>query len=177
MHLYFYGLEKKSSIGELKIIRPILNLYKIEIIKKNIKNKIPYRIDESNNQNIYERNKVRLFLSKYNLKQKNMMLKEYQIINNSRSKWKRKVSKIFKKWKQIDFQITFFNSLNQKYKANLIFYFINNNGDQINLTKGKIKNIIAFIESNKTNKKEYILSDEFSLIRKNKSLKIEKKVN
>lgn len=55
----YYGLSKKNCIYNVKVIRPLLNKSKKQLIKYCDNNKIVYGIDESNLNNDYERNRIR----------------------------------------------------------------------------------------------------------------------
>ena len=56
---YFYGLKKETIIAGVKIIRPLLNFSKAELLSYCIDNQIPFAIDKTNLLDIYERNKIR----------------------------------------------------------------------------------------------------------------------
>lgn len=55
----YAGFKKDSTWDNVRIIRPLINLKKIEIMEYLKQNNIPYVIDESNNTDIYLRNKIR----------------------------------------------------------------------------------------------------------------------
>ena len=67
MESFFINLSRGSGIDGLigipenngKILRPLINFSKIEILEYAKKNKINWRDDSSNQSNIYLRNKIR----------------------------------------------------------------------------------------------------------------------
>ena len=86
------GIPKARFLDEEKkivLIRPILEFFKKEILGFLDKNQIPFRIDKTNESNVFVRNKIRNqlvpLLEKYNSKVKNHILNFSKIIaeNNS----------------------------------------------------------------------------------------------
>ena len=53
------GIAEKINIFGINIIRPLLGYSKKELLDYDIKNNVPYSIDESNLSDMYERNKIR----------------------------------------------------------------------------------------------------------------------
>lgn len=70
----FYGLHQDSSYQSLKIFRPLLNLWKDEILSYLEQDNIVYGVDESNFLSTYQRNKIRTNLSKLTQEQKQAQL-------------------------------------------------------------------------------------------------------
>lgn len=54
-----YGIAKRIIINGVNVYRPLINKTKMQLVNYDIKKGIEYGIDESNNTDIYERNKVR----------------------------------------------------------------------------------------------------------------------
>ncbi|MBE6133417.1 MAG: tRNA lysidine(34) synthetase TilS [Erysipelotrichaceae bacterium] len=61
----FYGINPETVINEMVVIRPLLDIYKEDIIKYNKDNNIPYSIDVTNLENVFLRNRIRNQLLKY----------------------------------------------------------------------------------------------------------------
>ena len=80
----FYGLKEKNFLKDLTILRPLLNIYKNEILEYLFSNGISFGIDETNNDPKYERNKVRINLSKQSFKEKENIYKHFKTINKSK---------------------------------------------------------------------------------------------
>ena len=53
------GISRKNTIFGVEIVRPLLNYTKAFLEQYDIKNKVPYSIDESNLKDDYTRNKIR----------------------------------------------------------------------------------------------------------------------
>lgn len=66
----YYGIQERSKILDVVIVRPLLNKTKEELIYYCQKENIPYGIDESNETNDYKRNEIR------NTKLNNLCIKE-----------------------------------------------------------------------------------------------------
>ena len=58
----YSGFSQVVNKGNYKIVRPLINLTKEEILEYNRKNKIPYAIDTSNQKDLYTRNRYRKYI-------------------------------------------------------------------------------------------------------------------
>jgi len=167
-NLLFYGIKQKSCYKGLKIFRPLLMLQRIWIEKYCHDNKIIFGIDESNNEPIYERNKVRIIISKWT-KDYIFKFKQEIMIHNSKNKKKLdKIEKIFQNFKENEFLIDFICSESTLFKYHLIYKYLSE--FDINSTDSKIKAIIEFIELK--SKKKYRLKDKLFLQIMDNKLKI-----
>ncbi len=137
-----------------KIIRPLLDISKKEILNFLKKNNIKYRTDESNFDTKYERNKLRHEvipkLKKENSNFEKDILKEGK---NAEKKLKI-ISKKAKIWikKQIinnQFQHQLFSKLNNDLKSEIIIQLLG----QKDLYRKNIDQLINFINKGKTGKK------------------------
>ena len=73
----FYGIKEENIIDGMIVIRPLLNIYKDDIVKYLDGNHIPYSIDKTNFENHYLRNRVRNeVLSRYSREEKEALDKE-----------------------------------------------------------------------------------------------------
>ncbi len=59
------GMEASRTINGLELIRPLLRVYKEDILQYCHQHEIPYRIDSSNENKTYMRNRIRLELIPY----------------------------------------------------------------------------------------------------------------
>ena len=66
----YSGFHEIVDMDSYKIIRPLINFTKEEILEYDKKNKVPYYIDESNNQDKYTRNRYRKYILPF-LKEEN----------------------------------------------------------------------------------------------------------
>lgn len=72
-----YGIPKNNVINSIKVYRPLLNKTKEQLVKYDEDHNIKYGIDESNNSDKYERNKVRHSkVDKMSYKEKKELVKE-----------------------------------------------------------------------------------------------------
>ncbi len=160
---------KLSGLTNIKeshgwILRPLLWIEKSEILRYLDENKLEYKIDETNNDSIYSRNKIRNEIlpkceeinEKYRSNMSNLMnyFEELQVHIDS--------GVIDFLWNRDYFEIPDFNSLSsflQKEVIRYIFY-IENGKSTIWLSEWNINEIIRFIngKNNKTIKEIKLLS-------------------
>ncbi|QZX49107.1 tRNA lysidine(34) synthetase TilS [Mycoplasma sp. E35C] len=161
--LLFYGLHEFSNYKNLKIHRPLLGISKKEIISFLEQNNIAYGIDESNFTPTYERNKIRLELSKLNADE--LLDKINFFINKNQEN--------HHKYQQVQ---TFLDNWNYNYSdlidfddnQHVIYYWLSKNN--INYSQNKAKAILEFIK--KKNNKRYRLKANLFLIKSGSFLKI-----
>jgi tRNA(Ile)-lysidine synthase len=91
--LPFYGIETNVKFKGLIIKRPLLKEYKDDILVKLENKKIPFLIDQSNFSNKYERNRIRINLSKKTFKEKKKIYKHFQMINKSNESSRNEIQK------------------------------------------------------------------------------------
>ncbi len=143
----YYGIKSTSKYKQLIIKRPLLNIFKEDIIKFNIKNNIPYGMDETNDSLDYERNRIRknvLFVDK---KKKRNIIKYYSIINRSKKRLEKKVTNLYLDWKDTDFNWKFFSDIKStEFKRQLIYKILRESGHHINISFSKIEAILDFIK-------------------------------
>ncbi|MGM9873998.1 MAG: tRNA lysidine(34) synthetase TilS [Bacilli bacterium] len=82
--LFYYGLKEESFYHSMKVIRPLLNVTKEEIINYNNENNVPYSIDATNLIPLYERNKIRI--ERINKMSKEEKITEKENIDNENAK-------------------------------------------------------------------------------------------
>ena len=63
----FYGINPETVINGMVVIRPLLDIYKEDILKYNEEHHIPYSLDVTNLENVFLRNRIRNQLLKYSL--------------------------------------------------------------------------------------------------------------
>ena len=145
---FFYGIKSKSKINSLIIYRPLIEEFKCDLEKYCIKNKIPYAIDYTNSQNIYERNRIRKQLSKFSKIKLLKLYKTFILRNKKKKKEKQKVEKKLLIWKRSGYQLKTIRS--NPIDPSVIYVYLKNH-DITNVSKDKIKLIIDFINSSKQN--------------------------
>lgn len=151
-----YGISKNVVINGVQVCRPLLNKTKEQLIEYDKKHNIKYGIDESNNSNKYERNRVRHSkVDKMFFEEKKELIKK---INEKNKKLKHEIDetnkyiKSAKKYDCLEF-------VNYKYFDRLIRLLISKNLSskyikEINKAL-RCKDNIEFKINNKTICKEY----------------------
>lgn len=157
----YYGIKKISNYKNMVIKRPLLFKYfKNTILKKVIKQRIPFNIDYTNEIPKYTRNKIRLE-NNVKWKSKKIFILSYFIFQNQKLKFKNyKINKEYKIWEKHDFSQDIFIKL--KNKKSLVYKFVNSNYDKIKISNNKIDSIINFIMAQKRTN-SYKLNNEFFL--------------
>ena len=93
----FDGLSAIKNISlknKTIIIRPLLNYTKKEILNYNIKNNINFVLDPSNKNVLYTRPSIRNYLSKTSKKNKVLISREFDLIREKSSLYKKMISQI-----------------------------------------------------------------------------------
>lgn len=73
----FYGINEKTIINGITVLRPLLNYSKADLKSYCDENHVPYSIDKTNLEPMYERNKIRLdIVSNLSEKEKNQLIDE-----------------------------------------------------------------------------------------------------
>ena len=159
---FYFGIKKKIFINDMNILRPYINLYwKNQILEEIKKHKIPYGIDETNNDEKFSRNKIRKELSSWTQRKKNSYISWFKMSNKILRKKEKKVNNWYLVWEKSNFSIkTFINIPN--FKQEIIFKYIHEKFENINLSKNKINAIINFIEGAK-GKKNFKLNEKESI--------------
>ena len=117
----YYGIKEKTYYKDCLIIRPLINLYKEDLMEYAIKYNIPYHEDSTNLEFDYTRNVIRASLNKLTKKEKEKLFEDAQLLN----KEVEKENKNIEKFKDKSFiKIDDFNLLNQNEKRRLLFYII-----------------------------------------------------
>ncbi|MBN0919526.1 tRNA lysidine(34) synthetase TilS [[Mycoplasma] gypis] len=166
----YWGIKKQTKIFGMNVFRPFIDKYwKDEIQKKCIKKGIEFAKDYTNDQPVYERNKIRIELKNKSRIQKQTMINKFVFKNLLLKRKNHKIQKELKIWKD-NFYSCNAKLLNTfKYKNELLYELINEKYQGINLTQGKIKSIWDFIYS-KNGAKNYKLKDEIFLIKSHNCL-------
>ena len=156
----YAGIKTYSKQKNYTIIRPLLNLTKEDIIKYNQENKIKYYIDNTNNNDKYTRNRIRLnilpLLKKENknihmkfLKYSNTLQEYYNYVEDITTK------KIEKDYKNNTIDTSIFSKEHPFMKKNIIFYILSKiYNNESNIIKDKnINDILKLIDNTKPNLK------------------------
>ncbi len=172
----FYGIEKKTAHHNLNIYRPLIKTTKDQILDHLKDNKINFGLDETNEQQIYERNKVRANLMFINPKEKRKIYKYSKSVNKSNEMLRRKVNSQFSKWMESEYNADYFLSIKPEIQEQLMYKFFINSDKHINITEEKIKTAIEFIAAKHWQKEHRVMENLFIVV-KDRKVKIEFKAN
>lgn len=157
---YHYGLEKISKRGDVKIVRPLLNITKNELEEYCKSNSVPFSIDPSNFDSRFKRNKIRKDLKKLNDDEINNILIEIKTKNLQNLS-------IFTKYKKLGIP-NFINCYNKLFKEITIEEFqlllialLKKKDVFIPISKGRVENLLSVINNKPATYKEKINNDYF----------------
>lgn len=157
---YHYGLEKISKRGDVKIVRPLLNITKNELEEYCKSNSVPFSIDPSNFDSKFKRNKIRKELKKLNDDEINNILIEIKTKNLQNLS-------IFTKYKKLGIP-NFINCYNKLFKELTIEEFqlllialLKKKDVFIPISKGRVENLLSVINNRPATYKERINNDYF----------------
>lgn len=157
---YHYGLEKISKRGDVKIVRPLLNITKNELEEYCKNNSVPFSIDPSNFDSKFKRNKIRKDLKKLNDDGINNILIEIKTKNLQNLS-------IFTKYKKLGIP-NFINCYNKLFKEItteefqlLLIALLKKKDVFIPISKGRVENLLSVINNRPATYKEKINNDYF----------------
>lgn len=138
-----YGIKKISFIKKMKIIRPLLQYSKKELLNYCVVNKIPFSIDKTNFKNCYLRNKIRKnFINNLNFYERHKILceinKKNKYIHLLRQKIKKKINTNSNK---LNINELISLSFEEFIEVIIQFMFFNLKNIHINLSKKRIQEI------------------------------------
>ncbi len=82
-----FGLKKESTFKSVRLLRPLLEISKIELISYCEEHQIPYGLDESNEDITYSRNRIRKDIESMSKSEKDLLFIEKESRNLSRQKY------------------------------------------------------------------------------------------
>lgn len=157
---YHYGLEKISKRGDVKIVRPLLNITKNELEEYCKSNSVPFSIDPSNFDSRFKRNKIRKDLKKLNDDEINNILIEIKTKNLQNLS-------ILTKYKKLGIP-NFINCYNKLFKditieefQLLLIALLKKKDVFIPISKGRVENLLSVINNKPATYKEKINNDYF----------------
>ena len=147
--LRFYGIMHARTLYGMNVIRPLLKYRKHELKEYCINNDIPFAIDDSNNHDDYERNRIRhRYIENASDLQIEEWIKEKEELNKLRDKQFEEITKVF-----IDNSICIskFLLLGEEEKMLCLHSFINSYISEYSLSKYKALMMIQAALSKKPN--------------------------
>lgn len=170
-NLYFYGIREITKLDDgFEIHRPLIRKYRKATLERYCQDfNIQYAIDSSNNEPVYERNKVRKIIETWDTRRVYEFLKSIDKINKNQQKKYKHMIKNYNLWKENNFNIRMFKDFNNDEQISLIYQFLEDN-KFYRQSKDKVNGIIDFIIG--THGKKYRLTDELYLVKLNNSISI-----
>ena len=141
----FYGIQEKTIINSMNVIRPLLSYTKQELFEYCKANNIPFALDKTNLEPIYQRNKIRLeVVSKMNRQNRDALLKEIDQNNNE-------IKTILSNVSSIDSFIPDILRLNDVELAYYLYKIINDNKFIHPITHKNVQEVRKILLSGKPN--------------------------
>lgn len=126
----YWGISEENEILGARVIRPLLNYTKQELLDYDIENKIPYSIDESNLTDHYARNKVRHHvIEKLTKDERKNLLNELKNQSKNQSKMHPKIS------------YSEFSKMTYENVVRFIDFFMQKSGEHRDLSKKFVSEI------------------------------------
>lgn len=106
--VHYLGIKSESHVKGMRIVRPLMNMYKGEIMDCCVKDNIHYHDDYTNFETDFERDKVRnTVLNQYSLRQKEELVKKAENHNKRIKELEFKVKPYYQQYK-VDGQIYYY---------------------------------------------------------------------
>lgn len=158
------GLKGIEAVKDDKIIRPLIECERSEIEEYCLENSIEPRIDKTNFENVYSRNKVRNIVIPFIKKEFNQNIVQTierlsELVEEEEAYFEKEISKIYnsvlleENENEKIFDLKKFNQYEKVIKSRLIFFIINKlNGNTMGIEKIHVEDLIKLCEKNIGNK-------------------------
>lgn len=164
----FYGIQKLSTYKGIRIHRPLLDMWKQDIINKLEEQGIEYRIDKTNSQPIYERNRIRLELSNKSIEEKEELYNRFASINESKKELRDNVDKYYDQLVDSEFDYEIYTNIPNEIKKFVIYKWLINSETRINISSDKIDGIIEFLTHKRGDKSFRLMENLFMSVKSSK---------
>lgn len=156
----FYGIKPINTHHNLEISRPLINIRKQALIDFCNQYDVPYGIDETNDDDYHERNKIRKAIALWPPILFNIFLRIIHAYNQQNEEKSRLVDQIYKEWENTEYDVDYFKKIEEKYYPYIVYkYLIDNNLGYIN--SNKIASVIDFLLHSNGNKLFRLESNTF----------------
>ena len=159
----YSGFSKIVPMDGYTILRPLINATKDEILEYNINNKVAYRIDDSNDKDIYTRNRYRKYILPEFKKEDVNVHKKFYKFSKTLLMYNDYIDSVVKKeikevYPQNVLLIDKFNKLDYVIAMKIIYYILENiYGDHLMLITDRHADLIySLIKSPKVNSYIYL---------------------
>lgn len=138
-----YGISRENTIFGVKIIRPLLDYSKRQLVEYDKENHIPFAIDSSNLTNHYTRNKIRhSVVEKLSKEEREQIIKEISTKKFIKNEFKTEYTN--KEFQKFDYQSI----------VQLLDYFMDKTGEHRDLSEGFVNEIKKSFSSNTNHRVE-----------------------
>lgn len=166
----YYGIRKENVINGMNIYRPFIDMYwKDQILDHLGKDGIKFATDYTNALPEFERNKVRIELTKLSPKEKKEKYKWFIKANKILVKKFKEVDEAFSDWEKENFSVQFFKE-ELLYQQELAYEYIHKHFNGVKVSSGKVDGLVQFIEG-KEGGKYYMLDDNNKIKKENGIIK------
>lgn len=156
-----YGLNEISKINNITVIRPLLAWTKHELELYCERQHIPTGFDESNDQDIFARNRLRKAMKQWSVHDMDALYEE-MIKDNERLSAEQMQIEPYVKTLKFPLKVEVFSSIPQSYQNLVLRYLLSQFGvDTKTFTKRRIDNILIGLNGKN---KVYQLDSDFELI-------------
>ena len=150
----FYGIKESNVINGIIVKRPVLFVRKQTLQRYCDENKIKYGIDETNELDIYERNRVRKIISSWSLNEVYDFKKFVIKYNKEHSSFSNFIDLSYIEFKKNKYKYDYFIRQDDMVQYYLIYYFLIDH-KIINPSENKIISLIKFFGKQINKEKAY----------------------
>ncbi len=166
-YLYF-GIPEETKWNGFIIRRPLLNKWKSDLIESLEEDNIDYKIDSSNIEPVYERNRVRLELSNKTIDEKEEIYNKFVEINNSKQSLREEVDVQYNVLVESEYEWESFNNIPQEVKRFVVYKWLINHETRINISSDKLDGVVEFLLNKRGDKSYRLMENLFMSVKKGK---------
>lgn len=166
-YLYF-GIQQINVINGFIINRPLIDMWKEDIINSLNENGLDYKIDKTNFEPIYERNKIRLELKDLSKEHKEKIFIKFNEINDSKKDLREKVDSSYDSLIKSNLDWVIFNEIHNEIKRYVIYKLLINSETRINISSDKLDGIVEFLKNKRPEKSYRLMKNVFMSVKNSK---------
>ncbi len=166
-YLYF-GIPEETRRDEYIIRRPLLNKWKSELIESLEEDNIEYKVDSSNLEPIYERNRVRLELSNKTKEEKEEIYNKFAKMNKEKKTLRKEVDDQFEELKESEFDWDKFNNIPKEVRRFVVYKWLTSHSSRVNISSDKLDGVVEFLLNKRGDKSYRLMENIFMSVKKGK---------
>ena len=164
----FYGLKQENNYKGCILKRPLLGIYKHDIIKDLNEKQISFATDKTNLLPLYTRNIIRAKLKNKSIAEKEKIYDRFVEINKSKEEIRQKVDICFKDLIENDYSWEIFNQISEECKKYVLYNMFISWNKRININSEKLNAAIDFLKIKNGNKQYRLMKNVFLTVNKGK---------